>query len=213
VETLKRTSSLKIIDSIPRMNTQPRNVMTLEPLKVIIPHAPTHHSHSSQSPYSQARGGARKGDMKYDSSGLSRTVFDMEEQLTELRHMFGGTNPIEQRTIAALKIQTTFRSYSSRKKFHAYQLSFQSWRFGRSKNFLPFLQHGLARAGEIETNLNALSVRREYRLIVAIFSRWKHICKQSAPFRLSIRSAAEEKYLQFMFRLKSQVCDFHFHRK
>lgn len=172
--------------------------MTLEPLKVIIPHSSSHRLHPPP----------RKGEINYDSGGFSRTVFDMEEQLTELRHMFAGTNPLQQRTIAALKIQTIFRSYSSRKKFHAYHISFQSWRFGRSKIYLPFLENGLARAGEIEMNIDALSIRREYRLIVAIFSRWKHICKQSAPFRLSIRSAAEEKYLQFVFRLKSRVCDF-----
>jgi hypothetical protein len=206
---------MKLVDSIPRLNPQPRNVMTLEPLHVTIPPA-THQFHQNlhsgsqlKNQHFQAQGGVRKGDIKYDSGGFSRTVYDMEEQLTELRHMFSGTNPIHQRTVAALKIQTRFRSYSTRKRFNAYQLSFQSWRSGRSRNFLPFLQLGLERAGEVEIALNALSVRREFRLIVAIFSRWKHICKQSAPFRLSIRSAAEEKYFQFMFRLKSQVHSSH----
>lgn len=50
-----------------------------------------------------------------------------------------------------------------------------------------------------------MNTRRQYLLVVEVFSKWKHVYKQSAPFRMSMRTAAEEKYLQVLFRVKVQV--------
>lgn len=136
---------------------------------------------------------------------FSRTVTQMEEQITELRHIFDGTDPMQIRLIAVTKIQATFRAHWARKKYRAYQKSFQDWRFGRSKRLLRVLEAMLSRAARIETCIRKMGVMRDYHLTVSIFSRWKHICKQSAPFRLSIRTAAEEKYVQVMFGLKARA--------
>jgi hypothetical protein len=213
VEVLKRHSS-NVSQSNSRINSQSRNVTTLESLNIIIPPISPLQCHKlrgttsgHQSSHAQRHDSTRKGDGRsnHDPGIVSRTVNSIEEQLTELRHMFDGTNPIDQRSQAALKIQTAFRSHSVQKKYYAYKKSFQSWRVGRSVTFLPYLEHGLLRAGRVEMILNTLSIRREYHFTLAIFSRWKHICQQSAPFRFSMRTAAEEKYLQVIFRLKAQV--------
>jgi hypothetical protein len=189
-----------------------RNMTTLDSLIAIPPITPLQDhkavpGHQSSRLHAQKHEGTRKGDgnLNRDTGILSRTVNSMEEQLTELRHMFNGTNPMDQRLKAALKVQTAFRSHSAQNKYRAFKKSFQSWRIGRSMTFLPYLQQGLFRAGRVEMILNTLSIRREYRLTVTIFSRWKHICQQSAPFRFSMRTAAEEKYFQVMFRRKAQV--------
>lgn len=168
-------------------------------------HTANHNNHNIHNHHNQI-----KNNSFLDSSAMNKTVSHMEQQLTELRHMFDGTDPLEQRWNAAIKLQTSFRAYSTRKKYHQFKLSFQSWRFGRSKKFLPVIEKQLLFASKIEMAVKSMIIRREYLLVIGIFSRWKHIYKQSAPFRMSMRTAAEEKYLQVLFRLKAQVIIFLF---
>lgn len=79
-------------------------------------HQNLHHHNNHNNHNQSSHPNHQTKNISIESSNISRTVAEMEHQLTELRHMFDGTDPLEQRLSSAIKIQTTFRAYSVRKK-------------------------------------------------------------------------------------------------
>ena len=148
--------------------------------------------------------GSRVGSAIADS--MNGTVSGMEDHISELRHLFKPTDPLEERNWASIKIQSCIRTFIVRKRYLKYWAAVSAWRRGRCAVLLPILNRLLDNASRVELGISAMLMRRQQCLVGAIFNRWQHICRQSAPFRRSMLVAAEEKFQAIRFRLLLRVC-------
>jgi hypothetical protein len=138
-------------------------------------------------------------------TNFSQTIGSMETELVELKYIFTEKDAITERLNAAISIQKMFRGYSTRKKYMKYHASLRAWRIEKSKNFIDGFERAMSRAGYICSATQAMYMKRTVRLLMAVFKRWEHVCKQSLPYRRSNMVAAEDKYQWVMRRLKRMV--------
>jgi hypothetical protein len=164
------------------------------------PSSPTKHNRAS-SPGSRI-GSAGTG---LDLDPMGKTVYEMEDHINELRHIFRPTDPLQERNLAAIKIQSHIRTFITKRRYHKYWAALNSWRTAKVLNMMPVLEAKLEAATRVDLGMNTLQLKKNHGLVGAIFDRWQHICKQSAPFRRSMLVAAEEKFQAKIFKLKLDV--------
>lgn len=144
-------------------------------------------------------------DSSADAEDMGKTVYEMEDHINELRHIFRPTDPLQERHWAAIKIQSRIRTFIVRQRYYKYWNALRSWRTGKILNMMPVLELKLANAARVDLGMRGMQLKRDHVLVGAIFNRWQHICKQSAPFRRSMVIAAEEKFQAKRFKLKLEV--------
>jgi hypothetical protein len=171
-------------------------------------HHPNHH-HSRHSHSATATGAATATATGNDLMKFTHTIDDMDKQLSELKYLFRPMNPLVERDLSALKIQSVVRRWISQRKYKKYWDSISSWRIGRSEIYLPIISHGIYRCSRITSAIQSMQIKKSSKLLKSIFDRWVHICKQSAPFRRSMVVAAEERYRAKIFKFKLEVCPSH----
>lgn len=196
---------------------------TISPLTIAVPSRP--HSHYENSPIKtmhrspkSSHGPSRRGSTippspygnggGHDLGKFSHTIDHMDEQLAELKYLFRPVDPLVERQLSALKIQSMVRRWICQKKYNRYWASLASWRTGRAQSYLPILERGLYRSSRVSSTIQSLHIKKSSKLLKSIFDRWVHICKQSAPFRRSMLVAAEEKYRAKIFKFKLEVSSF-----
>lgn len=169
----------------------------------------SHHRHSHSA--SAAGPGARGHHITDHTTGndfmkFTHTIEDMDKQLSELKYLFRPMNPLVERDLSAIKIQSMVRKWITQRKYKKYWDSISSWRMGRSQSYLPIIDRGIYRSSRIASTIQSMQIKKSSKLLKSIFDRWVHICKQSAPFRRSMVVAADEKYRAKIFKFKLEVC-------
>jgi hypothetical protein len=129
-----------------------------------------------------------------NEEAVVHTVNDMDSKIRELRLIFHPIDPLEERTLAVIKIAALIRGWVTRQRYRKYWKAMYDYRFGRVKKFLCLIETDLIAAGNIESGTRSLVMKRNTATVQKIFERWSYICRQTAPFRRANMMAAENKY-------------------
>jgi len=129
-----------------------------------------------------------------NEEAVVHTVNDMDSKIRELRLIFHPIDPLEERTIAVIKIAALIRGWLARRRYQKYWKAMYEFRLGRVKKFLFLIETDLTTAGNIESGTRSLVMKRNTATVQKIFERWCYICRQTAPFRRANMQAAENKF-------------------
>eukprot|EP01041_Mallomonas_annulata_P000331 gene331-592_t len=127
------------------------------------------------------------------SSQLERTVDDLNEKITHLRYLFNTRDPLEQRHAAVTLITKRVRGMLARVRYRHFLTSLKDWKWSRCGSLVRLVGIGLQTATAYETSVRQMSMSRDMRCKLLIFTKWEHIVRQTAPMRKAVREAAELK--------------------
>ncbi len=126
----------------------------------------------------------------------SRLIQDIDKKVLYLKEIFRQKDPLEERILAAIKIQATIRGYLARVRKQYYQQAVVEWKILRCRPVIWLLDILLQEQAHLDAGMSLITMNRTLHTLYSVFTKWAAIYRQNIPLRRKIKFLAEERILQ-----------------
>lgn len=126
----------------------------------------------------------------------SRLIQDIDKKVLYLKEIFRQKDPLEERILAAIKIQATIRGYLARVRKQYYQQAIVEWKILRCRPVIWLLDILLQEQAHLDAGMSLITMNRTIHTLYSIFTKWAAIYRQNIPLRRKIKALAEERITQ-----------------
>jgi hypothetical protein len=128
-------------------------------------------------------------------------IFNIDSKVVNLKEIFRRKDPLEERTQAAVCIQSAIRRFLVQRRLLAFQSSQRTWRWIRCRpvvyllgTHLGLCQHHayashlyiytdilLSNQSKLDAGFHLLKMNRAMTTMLVVFGKWAFVCRQNAP--------------------------------
>lgn len=134
-------------------------------------------------------------------------ILNIDAKVVNLKDIFRRKDPLEERTEAAIRIQSLIRRYLVLSRKRSFESAQRDWRWQRCRPVVWLLDILLSNQSKLDTGFHLLRMNRTMRTLLVFFGKWAFISRQNAPVRLLMRENAAQRIEQTRLRLLRKVFD------
>eukprot|EP01033_Poteriospumella_lacustris_P017042 gene17042-12196_t len=141
----------------------------------------------------------------FDDPLLNREIVSsLDSKIGALRDIFRQVDPMEERRLAAVRIQSIIRGFLARARKRLYFAGVREWRWVRCRPVIWVLDILLSNQSKLDSGFHLLKMNRTMKTLKSIYSKWAAVYRQNAPIRRAMRKGAEDRIrnLRHAFMLK-----------
>ena len=145
--------------------------------------------------------------------GIKESMGDIDLKVLNLKELFRKDDPMTERHHATTLITSRIRGFLQRIRYKRYKKGITEWKWSRCRNIVYVLDIMMNTKVKSDASFNRHKLSREIKTLLAVFSKWNFVVKQTAPLRRAVRKAAEDKFvtkqkelLKSVFGVLKDVC-------
>lgn len=120
-------------------------------------------------------------------------ISSLDNKIGALRDIFRQVDPLEERRMAAVKIQAIIRGFLARARKRYYYQGVREWRWVRCRPVIWVLDILLSNQSKLDSGFHLLTMNRTMKTLNSIYTKWAAVYRQNVGMRRTMRRAVEER--------------------